>query len=148
MDRPAQSLLQLNEGCVFWDPYKHLRVNGTHPYYRWPGHEQIIDRSIPPNPVQHVKRPLEQFARFDEKNYPSSKLTSKGKVDKAMYHPQYTGFKPKAASDLNKPLDMERIFYPPDGEEWFKQPCDTTRSKSPNTIRPKEVRTTERLSEI
>ena len=34
MDRPAQSLCQLNEGRVFWDPYKHLRVDGTHPHYK------------------------------------------------------------------------------------------------------------------
>ena len=33
MDQPAQSLYQLNEGCIYWDPYKQLRVNGMHPHY-------------------------------------------------------------------------------------------------------------------
>ena len=32
MDWPAQSLYQLNEGRVLWDPYNHLRVNGMHPF--------------------------------------------------------------------------------------------------------------------
>ena len=55
VDRPAQSLYQLNEGKGFWDPFKHLRVNGLHPYYRWPIHENCIQRQIPPNPIRHVK---------------------------------------------------------------------------------------------
>ena len=49
-------------------------------------------------------------------------MTSRGKVDKAIYHPRYTGFKPKVISDFDEPLDMGWIFYPPAGEEWFKQP--------------------------
>ena len=55
VDRPAQSLYQLNEGRVFWDPFKHLRVNGNHPYYKWPAHENCIDRSVLPDPIRHVK---------------------------------------------------------------------------------------------
>ena len=106
MDRPAQSLYQLNEGRVFWDPYKLLRVNGMHPHYRWPCHEQIINRGIPPNSIRHVKRPLEQFARFDVKHYPSSKLTSRGRIHISMYHPRYNGFKPKDLIDCDEPLDM------------------------------------------
>ena len=120
MDRPAQSLYQLNEGRVFWDPYKHLRVNGMHPYYRWPCLEQVIDRKVPPNPIRHVQRPLEQFARFDIKQYPSSKLNLKGKIDLAIYHPRYTGFKPKNMEDLDEQLDMGWIFYPPEREQWYK----------------------------
>ena len=65
MDRPAQSLYQVIEVKVFWDPYKHLRVNGIHPYYNWPCHEACIKRKTPPNPIRHVKRPIEQFERFD-----------------------------------------------------------------------------------
>ena len=68
MDQPAQSLYQLNEGRVYWDPYKHLRVNGVHPHYSWPGHEAVINREIPPNPIRLVKRHLEQFARFNVKH--------------------------------------------------------------------------------
>ena len=152
MDRPAQSLFQLNEGCVFWDPYKHLRVNGAHPYYRWPGHEQMINRNIPPNPIRHVKRPVEQFDRFDEKNYPSSKFTSKGKIDRAIYHPHYTGFKRKTASDFNVPLDMEQVFYPPDGEERFKQPGDenedSSSARATIPVRPKATNSTDKSPDI
>ena len=73
VDRPAQSLYQLNEGKVFWDPFKHLRVNGTHPHYKWPVHENCIQRSIPPNPIRHVKRPTEQFLKLSIFNYLSTK---------------------------------------------------------------------------
>ena len=136
MDRPSQSVYQLTEGRVFWDPYKHLRVNGMHPYYRWPCHEQVINREIPPNPIRHVQGPLEQFARFDTKHYPSSKFNSKGKVDYAIYHPRYNGFKPKSLSDFDEPLDMGWIFYSPEGEEWCKQIQSgdvETNAKSVNT---------------
>ena len=102
MDQPAQSLYQLNEGRVYWDPYKHLRTNGMHPHYSWPGHEAVIIREIPPNPIRHVKRPLEQFARFNVKHAncsPGSKLTSRGRTDLVLYHPRYNGFKPRSLSD-------------------------------------------------
>ena len=120
MDRPAQSLYQLNEGRVFWDPYKHLRVNGMHPHYRWPCHESVINRAVPPNPIRHVQRPLQQFARFDIKDYTSSKFNSKVKVDYALYHPRSDGFKPQNMKNLDEQLDMGWIFYPPEGEEWYK----------------------------
>ena len=122
MDQPAQSLYQLNEWRVYWDPYKHLRVNGMHPHYSWPGHEAVIKREVPPNPIRHVKRPLEQFARFNAKHYSGSKFTSRGRIDLVLYHPWYDGFKPRSLSDLDEPLDMGWIFYPPDGEEWIKRP--------------------------
>ena len=121
MDQPAQSLYQLNEGRVYWDPYKHLRVNGLHPHYSWPGHEAVTNREIPPNPIRHVKRPLEQFARFPVKHYLGSKLTSRGRVDLVLYHPRYKGFKPKCMSELDEPLDMSWMFNPPNGEEWIKR---------------------------
>ena len=35
MEMPAMSAYQLNEGKVIWDPYKHLRNKGEHPYYCW-----------------------------------------------------------------------------------------------------------------
>ena len=141
MDRPAQSLYQLNEGKVFWDPYKHLRVNGMHPVYRWPAHLQCIEQSKPPNSIRHVKRTTEKFDRFDSKNYPSSKFTDRGKVDRVMYHPLYSGFKPTGYVK-ETPLDLSQIFYPPANEEWFKvvprdnestmnnPPKDRSRSKS------------------
>ena len=119
MDRPAQSLYQLNEGKVFWDPYKHLRVNGTHPYYKWPCHEGCIDRKIPPNPIHHVKRPTEQFERFDVRRFPSSKFTMKSKLDAMRYHPRYNGFRPRGSGNSDDPLDLTWIFYPPEGEELF-----------------------------
>ena len=104
---------------------KHLRVSGMHPYYRWPCHEQVINREIPTIPIRHVQRTLEQFARFDIKHYPSSKLTLKGKLDLAIYHPRYTGFEPKNMEDLDEQLNMSWIFYPPEGEEWYKTTqCD------------------------
>ena len=120
MDQPAQSLYQLNEGRVYWDPYKHLRVNGMHPHYSLPGHDATINREIPPNPIRHVKWPLEQFARFNVKHYPGSKLTSRGRTDLVLYHPRYNDFKPRSLSDLEEPLDMSWMFYPPEGEEWIK----------------------------
>ena len=77
MDQPAQSLYQLNSGKVFWDPYNHLRTNGAHPYYKWPCHEQCINRRTPLNPIRHDKRPTEQFARFNNKDFPRIKFTSR-----------------------------------------------------------------------
>ena len=92
-----------------------------HPYYRWACHEQVVNREIPPNPIRYVQRPLEQFARFDIKHYPSSKFNSKGKIDYPIYHPRYNGFKLKSLSDFDEPLDMTWIFYPPEVEECCKQ---------------------------
>ena len=122
MDQPAQSLYQLNEGRVYWDPYKHLRTNGMHPHYSWPGHEAVTKQELPPNPIRHVKRPLEQFARFNVKHYPGSKLTSRGRIDLVLYHPRYNGFRPRSLRDLDEPLDESWMFYPPEGEEWIKKP--------------------------
>ena len=68
-----------------------------------------------------------------------------------MYHPRYTGFKPKTVSDFSVPLNMEQVFYPPDGEEWFKQPGDknaepsSARANIP--VRPKGVNST-KTSEV
>ena len=97
-------------------------MNGIHPHYSWPGHEAVIKREVPPNPIRHVKRPLEQFARFNVKHYPGSKFTSRGRIDLVLYHPRYDGFKPRSLSDLDEPLDMGWIFYPPEGEKWIKRP--------------------------
>ena len=47
-------------------------------------------------------------------------MTLKGKVDLAVYHPRYVGFKPRTLEDLNEQLDMGWVFYPPEGEEWYK----------------------------
>ena len=113
MDRPAQSLYQLNEGKVFWDSYKHLRVNGMHPYNKWPCHKGCIDRKIPPNPIRHVKRPTEQFERFDVRQFPNNQFTTKGKLDAVMYHPRYNGFRPHGSGTSDEPLDLTWIFYPP-----------------------------------
>ena len=81
MNRPAWSLYQLNEGKIFLDPYKHLRVNGIHPYYKFASHENCIDRKVPPYPIRHVQRPLEQFQRFDEERFTCSEFTMEGSLD-------------------------------------------------------------------
>ena len=122
MNRPAQSLYQLNEGKVFWDPYKHLRVNGVHPHYKFASHERCIDRKVPPNPIRHVQRPLEQFQRFNEELFPSSELTMEGSLDAVRYHPLYKGIRTKFDGTEDDPIDLtttleDHIFYLPEGEE-------------------------------
>ena len=122
MNRPAQSLYQLNEGKVFWDPYKHLRVNGVHPHYRFASHERCINRDVPPNPIRHVQRPLEQFQRFSEELFPSSEFTIEGSMDSVRYHPLYNGIQPRFDGTKDDPIDLtttleDQIFYPPEGEE-------------------------------
>ena len=92
MDRPAQSLYQLDEGKVFWDPYKQLRVNGIHLYYEWVGHENCIDRKVQPNPIRHVKRPVEHFERFDAERFPRKEFTMEDTIDTVRYNPLYNRF--------------------------------------------------------
>ena len=123
VDRPAQSLYQLNEGKVFWDPFKHLRVCGVHPYYKWPAHESLVDRSLPPNPIRHVKRPTEQLMKFSVQRFPHSHFTTREPPDAVQYHPSYKGFRPlgdgSTTSDLVDLTQNNPMFWPPPGQEWF-----------------------------
>ena len=145
MDRPAKSLYQLNDGRVFWVPYKQLRVNGVHPIYRWLCHRQCIDQNTPPNPIRHVKRPTDRFARFDNKQFPSSKFTNKGKVDTVMYHPLYNGFRPKGTVVNAEPLDMTWTFYPPENQGWYKSVPNENNESSAPTGKPKSQSKTTRV---
>ena len=122
MDRPAQSLYQLNEGKVFWDPFKHLRVREVHPYYKWPVHESLIDRSLPPNPIRHVKKPTEQLIKFNIQRFPHSQFTTREHPDAVQYHPLYQGFRPLGDGSTNDLVDLTMnnpMFWPPEGQEWF-----------------------------
>ena len=122
VDRPAQSLYQLNEGKVFWDPFKHASVNGTHPYYKWPLHENCIDRSVPPNPIRHVKNPTEQFNKFGIEHFPHSHFTTREPADMVQYHPMYSGFRPLwdgTTHDLVDLIQGNAMFWPPKNQEWF-----------------------------
>ena len=121
MNRPVQSLYQLNEGKVFWDPYKHLRVNGIHTLYKFASNERCIDRKVPPNPNRHLQRPVEQFHRFSE-SFPSSKFTMEGIMVSVRYHPLYKGIRPQFDGTRDDPVDStttleDHILYPPEGEE-------------------------------
>ena len=101
---------------MFWDPFKYLRNKGEHPYYRWYGHENAVDKKRPPNPVTHVQRPLYHGAKFDKRWYPSSEFDGRGQKDLVIYHPSYTG---PTATYLaqGQVLDYNNIFYPPENEE-------------------------------
>ena len=117
LDLPSQSAYQLNEGKVFWDPYKHLRNKGEHPYYRWYGHENGVDKKKPPNPITHVQRPLYHGAKFEKRWYPSD-FSDGGQKDLVRYHPSYKG---PTATDIaqGQRLDYINIFYPPENQEWI-----------------------------
>ena len=106
VDRPAQSLYQLNEGKVFWDPFKQIRVNGVHPYYRWPTHDNCIQRQITPNPIRHVKRPTEQFIKFSIERCPQSHFTTRERPDCVQYHPLYKGFSPLGDGSTSDLIDL------------------------------------------
>ena len=67
LDLSAQSVYQLNEGKVFCDPFKYLRNKGEHPYYRWFGHTNAVDKKRPPNSITQMQRPLAHGAKFDKK---------------------------------------------------------------------------------
>ena len=126
VDRPAQSLYQLNEGKVFWDPFKHQRVRGIHPYYKWPVHERCVDRKVPPNPIRHVKRPTEQFHKFDIERYPHSHFTTREIPDSVQYHPQCQGPRPLGDGSTQGLTDItmnQMMFWPPQNQEWFV-PCN------------------------
>ena len=115
---PAQSVYQLNEGKVFWDPHKFMRNKGEHPYYRWYGHENAVDKKRPPNPITHVQRPLYHGAKFEMRWYPSSDFSDRWQKDLVMYHPLYKG---PTATDIaqGQRLDYSNIFYPPENKEWI-----------------------------
>ena len=122
MDKPAQSLYQLNHGRVFWDPYKHLRVNGTSPHYKYLWHAICVNPDVPPNPVSHVQRTTSQFSRFDAQKFPRSEFTVEEDPDSVMYHPEYRGIKIQEGTNTD-PIDLTfdpSIFRPPPQEEWIK----------------------------
>ena len=118
LEVPAESVYQLNEGKVFWDSFKYLRNRGEHPYYRWYGHENAVNKNSPPNPVTHVQRPLYHGAKFDKRWYPSSEFDGRGQKDLVMYHQLYKG---TTAIDLahGQVLVYNNVFYPPENEEWI-----------------------------
>ena len=94
---------------MFWDHYKHLRVNGIHPHYKFASHERCIDRKVPPNPIRHVQRPLEQFQRFDEERFPFTEFTMEGSMDTVGYHPLYNGFRPIGDGTRDDPVDLTTL---------------------------------------
>ena len=91
LDKPAMSVYQLNDGKVFWDPYKHRRNQGEQPYYRWQGYRGIVNSDYPSVPAVHVQRPITHGEKFDKRWYPSSELSTRGPRDEVMYHPKYEG---------------------------------------------------------
>ena len=122
INKPAQSLYQLNHGKVFWDPYKHLRVNGTSPHYKYPWHATCVNLDVPPNPVSHVQRPTSKFSRFDVLRFPRSEFTVEEDPDSVMYHPEYMGIRIQTGTNTD-PIDLTfdpSIFRPPPHEEWIK----------------------------
>ena len=124
MNRLAQSLYQLNAGRVFWDPNKHLRVNGVQPFYKFMYHARCIDSKVPPNQICHVKRPTEQFDKFDVQSFPQSEFTMEKTLDAVMYHSLYEGVRPLGLGmgTIDDPFDLtkeEKIFQPPENQEWF-----------------------------
>ena len=122
VDCPAQSLYQLNEGKVFCDPFKHLQVNGVHPYQRWSSHENCVQWQVPPNPIRHVKRPTEKFIKFSVEHFPHSHFTTKERPDCVFYHPLYRGFRPLGDGSTSGLVDLtlnNPMFRPPDNQDWF-----------------------------
>ena len=99
-----------------------MRVNGVHPYYRWPIHENRIQRQVPPNPIRHVKRPTEQFIKFSTEHFPHSHFTIREPADRAQYHSLYSGFLPLGDGTTHDLVDLTQnnsIFWPPEDQEWF-----------------------------
>ena len=108
---------------MFWDPYKHLRVNGMPPHYKYLWHATCVSSDNPPNPARHVQRPTEQFIRFNEQRFPRSELTLEGTPDSVMYHPAYNGIRIQGAGTDTDPIDLTfdpSIFRPPPHEELVK----------------------------
>ena len=112
------SVYQLNDGKVFWDPYKHRRNQGEQPYYRWQGYRGIVNSDYPSVPAVHVQRPITHGEKFDKRWYPSSELSTRGPRDEVMYHPKYEGSKVKDSlnGQILEPIDDQSIFRPPEGE--------------------------------
>ena len=88
LHKPAQSAYQLNKGAVFWDPSKHKRNKGGHPYYRDPNHRLGTDQSVPPSPVVHMLRPTAAMVRFPAERFPKSEYNAAGPQDLVLYHPK------------------------------------------------------------
>ena len=85
MDVPAMSVYQLNEGKVFWDPYKHRRNKGQQPYYSWYGYDNAVNNKLPPNPIVHVQRPIMHGEKFDKRWFPSSGFETRGTTQSTTY---------------------------------------------------------------
>ena len=102
-------------------PIQALTIN-FHPYYKWPAHESLIDRSLPPNPNRHVKKPIEQLIKFKIQRFPHSHFTTREPPDAVQYHPLYQGFRPLGDGSTNDLVDLtlnNPTFWPPEGQEWF-----------------------------
>ena len=116
------SFFQLNEGKVFWDPYKHKRNKSEQPYYRWYVHANAVNNKLPPNPMVHVQRPIMHGEWFDKRWFPCSGFETRGTKDTVIYHPKYNGPKISVLSYKQppEPIDEGSIFRPPEEKEWIE----------------------------
>ena len=92
VDKPAQSAYQLNDGRVFWDPSKHRRNKGYHPYYRNREYTLLIDKDTPLSPVTYIMRPRERLAKFDDERFQTSAYNPYGAKYDVQHYPKWKGW--------------------------------------------------------
>ena len=74
-----------------------------------------------------MKRPTEQFKKFDIQRFPHSHFTTREPPNAVQYHPLYQGYRPLGDGSTNDLVDLtlnNPMFWPPEGQEWFA-PADT-----------------------
>ena len=127
----AQSAYQLSKDQVFLDPDRHRRNVGDHPHYKFRWHFEQINKDVPPDPLKHLRRPLEIGARFTIENYPWSEYQPDPNYT-PNYHPDWKGWRVSEPVMINltngrsiymgeiRPDTSAHVFQPPMGEGWIK----------------------------
>jgi len=133
----------MNKGQVFWDPDRHRRNAGDHPHYKFKWHFDQINKEVPPDPVKHLKRPLEIGARFSIEKFAWSEYQPITNSD-SHYHPEWKGWRVSEPFMNNltngrkvymgevRPDTSAPIFYPPMGQGWII-PYEERESTKPST---------------
>ena len=130
---------------MFWDPNKHKRNKGGHPYYQDPTYRLGINPEVPPRPVVHMLRPMMAMVRFPVERFLKNEYNAREPQDQVIYHPKWIDWKvPKPPRIIeicpgsfvyippNKPKKMRLGKDIPEDEEWII-PHKNNEGYDPNT---------------
>ena len=115
---------------VFWNPDRHRRNIGDHPHYKFKWYFDQINKDVLPDPVKHLRRPVDIGARFPVEVFPWSEYKP-NENNSSNNHPDWKGWRVSEPYMNNltngwkvymgevRPDTSAPIFYPPFEKGWI-----------------------------